>query len=313
MSLFFTILTSLSGIASVFAFPVPVSFSEEPAALERREVTTLTSSQLADFAPYTEFARAAYCPSDIVTGWQCGEACAAVPGFEVSLTGGDGNALQLYYVGYWPQENAVVVAHEGTDPTQFLSDLTDADIITENLDSSLFPGVSSDIWVHSGFANEQAQTATTILTETNSLIQQYSATNVITVGHSLGGALAQLDALYLTLQLPSSIHIKSITYGTPRVGNSAYATYFDSMVPDYTRVNNELDIVPIVPGRFLGFLHPHGEVHIIAPDDAVSCPGDDDGTEEQCTDLSVPNILDGNIVDHLGPYQGIWIGTLFCT
>lgn len=33
------------------------------------------------------------------------------------------------------------------------------------------------------------------------------------------------------------------------------------------------DIVPIVPGRFLGFQHPHGEVHILSPGNAVSCPG----------------------------------------
>ena len=34
------------------------------------------------------------------------------------------------------------------------------------------------------------------------------------------------------------------------------------------------DIIPIVPGRFLGFQHPHGEVHILSPGDAVSCPGE---------------------------------------
>lgn len=46
----------------------------------------------------------------------------------------------------------------------------------------------------------------------------------------MGGALAQLDALFMRLNLPSNIHIKAVTYGTPRVGNPAYASYFDSMV-----------------------------------------------------------------------------------
>ena len=66
--------------------------------------------------------------------WLCAEACEAVSGFEVTLTGGDGNDVQLCmsgnpgryvlltgdadYVGYWPSQNSVVVAHEGTDPTQ---------------------------------------------------------------------------------------------------------------------------------------------------------------------------------------------------
>lgn len=68
-----------------------------------------------------------------------------------------------------------------------------------------------------------------------------------------------------------------------------------------------------MPGRFLGFSHVHGEIHIVSPGDAVSCPGDDDATDAQCTISTVPNIVDSDILDHLGPYQGIYIGTLFCT
>ena len=34
---------------------------------------------------------------------------------------------------------------------------TDADILLESLDTTLFPGVSSSIEAHSGFANEQAK------------------------------------------------------------------------------------------------------------------------------------------------------------
>ena len=34
---------------------------------------------------------------------------------------------------------------------------TDADIFLESLDTTLFPGVSSSIKAHSGFANEQAK------------------------------------------------------------------------------------------------------------------------------------------------------------
>lgn len=34
-----------------------------------------------------------------------------------------------------------------------------------------------------------------------------------------------------------------------------------------------IDIVPIVPGRFLGFAQPEGEVHILSPGNAVACSG----------------------------------------
>jgi len=77
------------------------------------------------------------------------------------------------------------------------------------------------------------------------------------------------------------------------------------------------DVIPILPGRFLGFAHPHGEVHIISPGNAVacsgkranvfkqwalkfnSCSGDDDATDPQCQIESVPNIFQGNILDHV--------------
>ncbi|KAL7283928.1 hypothetical protein ACG7TL_001200 [Trametes sanguinea] len=261
-----------------------------PAPIHARDgVTPLSSSELAGLAPYTQFARAAYCDPSKTSNWSCGD-----------------------YVGYWPSQNAVVVAHQGTDPTQFLSDETDIDIPMTSLDGSLFPGVPSGVLVHEGFANEQALTASSILATTKSLISSKGATSVITVGHSLGGALAELDALFFTLNLPSSIHVKSVTYGTPRVGNPTYASFFDGKVPDFQRVNNMKDPIPIVPGRFLGFQHPHGEVHIVSAGDAVACPGDDDATDAQCTIQTVPNIADGNILDHLGPYEGIYIGTVFC-
>ena len=97
-------------------------------------------------------------------------------------------------------------------------------------------------------------------------------------------------------------------------------------------MNNRHDPVPIVPGRLLGFRHPRGEVHIELDGHAVTCPGErssflvipssylfllylgaDDGKDPQCSDRMVPNIEEGNIIDHLGPYHGIFIGTTFCT
>ena len=80
-----------------------------------------------------------------------------------------------------------------------------------------------------------------------------------------------------------------------------------------TFMSNQNDPVPTVPPRFLGFQHPHGEVHIVSPGNAVSCDTDDDATDSQCTIKTVPNIFEGNILNHLGPYEGISLGTIFCT
>jgi len=281
-------------------------------------VVPLSPGQFDEFVPYLEFARAAYCEPDIITGWQCGGACRAVPDFEPTLTGGDSASTQYYYVGFWPTQSAVVVAHQGTDPLQLLSVLTDLNIEFMKPDPILFPMVPNGVEVHSGFAIEHKKTASLILAEVKDLMAKHSSTHVILVGHSLGGALAELDALFMKLHLPANTTVQGVTFGTPRVGNAAWATLFDSEVPDFKRMNNKRDPVPTVPGRRLGFRHPSGEIHIGFDGIAVACPGPDDGVDSECSDLTVPHVLEGNIFDHLGPYNGgldhgIFLGTIFCT
>ena len=105
----------------------------------------------------------------------------------------------IVFVGYWPAQNAVVVAHEGTDPTELyvycpsvlcppmltclcsLSVLTDIEFVMDQPDPSLFPGIPSSVWVHGGFLSEHAQTAPTILAETKRLISTKGAQQVILV------------------------------------------------------------------------------------------------------------------------------------
>jgi hypothetical protein len=77
----------------------------------------------------------------------------------------------------------------------------------------------------------------------------------------------------MTLNLPVGTSIRGVTFGTPRVGNVDWVEFFDSQVSDFTRINNKLDPVPVVPGRLMGFRHPATEIHIEADGQAVICPG----------------------------------------
>jgi hypothetical protein len=77
----------------------------------------------------------------------------------------------------------------------------------------------------------------------------------------------------MKLNLPAGTTIQGITLGTPRVGNVAWATLFDSQITDFKRMNNKHDPIPTVPGREFGFRHPHGEIHIGSGGVAVACPG----------------------------------------
>ncbi|KIK09190.1 hypothetical protein K443DRAFT_127634 [Laccaria amethystina LaAM-08-1] len=187
------------------------------------------------------------------------------------------------FVGYWPVEHSIIVAHEGTDPLQFLSVLVDEDILHQALDRTLFPGIPFSVLVHAGFGNAHKATANSILAEVKKLVAQTSSKNVVAIGHSLGGALAELDALFLTLNLPSTIQVRGVT-----------------------------DPIPIVPPPFLNYQHPSGEIHIDAHNNSVSCPGADNTADSECSNQVVRSVARGDILDHLGPYDGINIGTLSC-
>jgi len=300
---------TLTLVSAVLAKPTP--------AVLRRGVTALSTDQVNAFTPYTQFARAAYCDPSATSNWSCGEACQANDGFVPYATGGDGDSTQFYYVGYWPDQNTAVVAHQGTDPTQFASDLTDVNVPLASLDSSLFPNLPSGIQAHSGFLDEHAKTASAVLAAVNKVISDHGVSSITLIGHSLGGALALLDTVYFAQNLPK-VSLKLVAYGLPRVGNPAFADYVSGLSQaSITHINNHHDLIPIVPGRFLGYEHPSGEVHIT--DDStidgtwVSCPGEDDATDSQCEIMTVPDITDGSIPDHLGPYNGINLGTIYCT
>ncbi|KAG9119726.1 hypothetical protein FRC07_005102 [Ceratobasidium sp. 392] len=294
---------------TVASFALAFSLHAFAAPVERDStVTPVSAATIATFSPYASFSAATYCSG--TANWSC-TACKRVPGFIPYATGGDGNAIQYWYVGWWPAGNSVVVAHEGTDPTQLISVATDANALLDPLDPALFPGIPSSVTVHSGFMNAHYPAAPTILAAVKKVIAERKATKVTVTGHSLGGALATLDAVYFKVNLPSTISIKAVTYGQPRVGNQDFANWVDKNISDFTRITNAYDMVPIVPGRGLGYHHSVGEKHIKSAGVWNACAGQDN-TSTDCSTGAVPNIFVGSIADHLGPYEGVSMGTIYC-
>ncbi|KAJ3512952.1 hypothetical protein NLJ89_g3222 [Agrocybe chaxingu] len=285
--------------------PAVQRVSSKPLRRVDANITTLSTSEIASFKPFSFYADTAYCEPSQTLSWTCGQSCDANPTFKPIASGGDGMDVQFWYVGFDPTLRTVIVAHQGTDPSKIGPLLIDADIFLTGLNSSLFPGVPSNIQVHSGFASEHAKTATSVLTAVRTALQDSGLNNVTVVGHSLGAALALLDSIYLPLFLPS-VSFRMIGYGMPRVGNQDFASYVDGHV-DVTHVNNKEDFVPTLPGRLLGFHHPQGEKHIQDDLSWVSCPGGDD-TDTRCTTGDVPYIFEGDLNDHDGPYDGVTMG-----
>ncbi|CAE6500015.1 unnamed protein product [Rhizoctonia solani] len=288
------------------------TITASPALVSRAEVTSLSLSQVEAFKPYALLARAAFCPPDKLKTWSCGTACNDLSWTDVVATNNEGDPMEAgWFVGYYPELKTIVVSNQGTDPSEIEASLTDADSYMTELDSTLFPGVPSGVQVHNGFEMSQAKSAKAKLDAVNALIADYGPSTVTLTGLGRGGAISFLDAIYLLLHLPSSIKLKVVTHGMPRVGNQAFANYIDSHLPGVSRITNQKDPLPILPGRFLGYHHSSGEKHIIAEDDWVACAGQDN-TDKQCSTGDVPNIFEGRVEDNTGPYNGVYINGTAC-
>jgi predicted lipase len=91
-----------------------------------------------------------------------------------------------------------------------------------------------------------AANSPTVVSALASLSYPHPVSSVTICGHSLGGALATLLALDVAAN--STFHNPSVyTYGSPRTGDSLFASTFDQVVKNSFRVANRVDIVPTLP------------------------------------------------------------------
>ncbi|KAJ7623647.1 lipase class 3 family protein [Roridomyces roridus] len=297
-------LVGMASLVSVLLAIAHLVNAAPPLLQQRQTITSLSASQIGVFTPYTHYASAAYCHPATTLAWNCGANCAANPGFHSVASGGDGASVQFWFVGVDASLGTVIVSHQGTNVEAIQSIATDAEFGLARLNATLFPGLSSSIEAHSGFANEQAKTATAVLAAVKLAISTFGVKKVTIVGHSLGGAIGLLDSVYLPLHITNGVTFRSIFYGLPRVGNQAFAQLAGNTV---THINNREDFVPTIPGMFLGFHHPTGEVHIQDSGVWSNCPGQDNPSVS-CTVGDVPTVLQGNVSDHDGPYNGVLMG-----
>ncbi|KAH9933627.1 lipase [Epithele typhae] len=313
-----TLLFALAGLGALLlspaaAAPAPAfNTTASVPDLMRRSTTALSTAQESAFLPYSYYAGAGYCQPASIKAWDCGVNCAANPSFIPLATGGDGSVTQYWYVGYDTALQEVIVAHQGTLTSAILPLLEDLFIAQSNLDSSIFPGVKSSVKVHSGFKNSHARSAHDVLAAVKSALATYKTTKVVVTGHSLGAALGLLDSMMLVMSLPSA-SVRFIGYALPGVGNQAWANAVDAQASrlSVTHVNNKKDLIPTLPGLWLGFHQPSGEVHIQNDESWVACSGQDN-KNRNCILGAVPTIFSGDLDDHYGPYDGVTMRTEMC-
>lgn len=130
--------------------------------------------------------------------------------------------------------------------------------------------------VHSGFLADYLSFNIAIKqTISEQLLHNAPFIDTITcTGHSLGAALATLCALELAsvFSASTSIRIRLITFGSPRIGNDILINLITQKISikDRLRITNSNDIIPHLPPKSLGYEHISGEIYFPPyPDDTI--------------------------------------------
>ncbi|KAJ4844728.1 hypothetical protein Tsubulata_028354 [Turnera subulata] len=147
----------------------------------------------------------------------------------------------------------IAVAWRGTvAPSEWYEDfqrklepIGDGDAKVEHGFHTIYTSKSDSTRYNKSSASEQ------VMKEVTRLVQLYrdngEEVSLTITGHSLGGALALLNAYEAGKSLPG-LPISVISFGAPRVGNIAFRDELQDMGIKTLRVVNKQDIVPRMPG-----------------------------------------------------------------
>ncbi|KAF5736951.1 Alpha/beta-Hydrolases superfamily protein [Tripterygium wilfordii] len=198
-----------------------------------------------------EYASAVYM-SDLTElfSWTCSRCDGLTKGFEViELIVDVQNCLQGY-VGVAKDLNAIIIAFRGTQEHSIQNWIED--LYWKQLDVN-YPGMP-DAMVHHGFFSAYHNTTIRpgILTAIQEAKEIYGDVDIMVTGHSMGGAMAAFCGLDLVVNHEAQ-NVQVVTFGQPRIGNAAFASYYSQLVPNTIRVTNEHDIVPHLPPYYYYF------------------------------------------------------------
>ncbi|KAJ7051985.1 alpha/beta-hydrolase [Mycena amicta] len=168
--------------------------------------------------------------------------------------------------------------------------------------------------VHAGFLAAWDTVAPQITAALAAQRRLHTGHRLVTVGHSLGGALATLAAVSLLQIFPASPILdqtRTYSYGAPRAGNAAFAEWVNAEFGARAfRVVHTNDGVPTMIPTSLGY-HHHGIEywqHLDPPEPGTTLQCSASG-EDPCCSASIPS---GGVTPAHATYLGITVGTPFC-
>ncbi|KAI9590921.1 Alpha/Beta hydrolase protein [Syncephalis fuscata] len=162
-----------------------------------------------------------------------------------------------HYVAVSPDQKAVILSFRGSNNNRNFMDAADVSegqpepnlygVPVNNIDQ--LPPMPNRARLFNGFARSarsQIETAVEKLYDAYSKNPTYS---VIITGHSLGGAVSQLAALYARIRYRKTMPLAAVyTYGKPIIGNALFEDWSVSIIhptPFFRFVSSD-DVVPLL-------------------------------------------------------------------
>lgn len=242
--------------------------------------------------------------------WTCPRCDDLTKGFQVLELIVDVQRCLQAFVGVAPNLNAIVIAFRGTQGTSIQNWIED--LYWKQLDIE-YPGME-DAMVHHGFYSAYHNTTLRpgVLSAVKNAKELYGDIPIMVTGHSMGGAMAAFCGLDLIVNYGSR-NVSVMTFGQPRIGNAAFASYYSKWVPNTIRVTHEHDIVPHLPPYYHYFsqktyhhfptevwLHNLGFGLLVYTVETVC---DNSGEDPSCS----RSVTGNSIKDHL-TYYGVRLG-----
>jgi hypothetical protein len=153
-----------------------------------------------------------------------------------------------------------LIGFRGSEETGTADWITDLKFILS--DYPFVPAGAGPVKVHHGFIQAFSSVRDAIL----QMARDSKQPKVLTTGHSLGAALAILAALDIRQNIPDK-QVSCYTFGSPKVGNPAFAKFYNDLVPNTIRIVNDADIIPTIPPA--GYAHV-GQLTHLKPSDTGS-------------------------------------------
>jgi len=244
------------------------------------------------------YSSASYCPPQLISNWTCNQCLMEFTFIDKFFNNTDDG---LGFIGYDSRLKAIVVVFRGTEPTDLKNWITDLQFFT------LVPWKNYPLArVHSGFYGAYQALRTQVLSSLFNTIQLHPGTPIYVTGHSLGAALSLLATLDIQQELNNSVPITLYNFGSPRVGNKAFAQLFNQTVVGQNvtyRVVHAADLVPHLPLENMGMWQNAREIWYPS-NNMTYMICDDSGEDPKCSD-SV--LFPDSVMDHIY-YFGIGMG-----